>query len=26
VDVLQPVNGQMDIQGWVHQRYLKRLG
>jgi N-acetylmuramoyl-L-alanine amidase len=26
VDVLQPVGGQADIQGWVHQRYLKRLG
>ncbi|HYI02328.1 N-acetylmuramoyl-L-alanine amidase [Hyalangium sp.] len=26
VDVLHPVNGQMDIQGWVHQRYLKRIG
>lgn len=26
VDVLQTVNGQEDLQGWVHQRYLKRLG
>jgi N-acetylmuramoyl-L-alanine amidase len=25
VDVLQPVNGQMDIQGWAHQRFLKRI-
>ncbi|MBN1209729.1 MAG: N-acetylmuramoyl-L-alanine amidase [Myxococcaceae bacterium] len=25
VDVLQPVNGQADLQGWVHQRYLKRI-
>jgi N-acetylmuramoyl-L-alanine amidase len=26
VEVLQPVNGHEDLQGWVHQRYLKRLG
>ncbi len=26
VSVLQPVNGQGDLQGWVNQRYLKRLG
>jgi N-acetylmuramoyl-L-alanine amidase len=26
VDVLQPVNGQADLQGWVHNRYLKRIG
>jgi N-acetylmuramoyl-L-alanine amidase len=24
VDVLDVVNGQMDLQGWVHSRYLRR--
>ncbi len=25
VDVLETVNGVMDMQGWVHSRYLKRV-
>jgi uncharacterized protein YraI len=25
VDVLQTVNGVMDMQGWVHGRFLRRL-